>query len=167
MLDVRYVVLILVVMLMIVMLSISTHDSPSSPSSPSSQPLSSLIIIDDETYHKMLDAVTHYSLKSTDHDMKLGLIYLATFHLFDMNYHTDDLKMLDDSLKGYSTVSFINRLRYPVANMYPNIQNAIITHINNNIESSDRSLIHDQQQDRLFLDGYLNDLFRGINIKKD
>lgn len=124
----------------------------------------SIIIIDNDTYQKMLDAVTDYSLKTTDYNGKLTLIYLSTFHLFDMNYEYKDVKMLDDSLVNYPYYS--NHVEFPVGNMHNNIQKAIITHISKNIDSSERQLSHNKEIDRQIIDIYLKDLFKCIDVIK-
>lgn len=122
------------------------------------------ITINEQTYQKMLDAVTHYSLKSNNYNEKLVLIYLATFHLFDMNYEYIDVKRLDDRLVEYPY--YPNHMEFPVGSMHNNIQKAIITHISKNIDASERRITNDKEKDRQILDIYLRDLFRNIGVSK-
>jgi hypothetical protein len=124
-----------------------------------------IIIIDEQTYYQMLDAITHYSLLTNKYNEKLTLIYLSTFHLFDMNYAYDDVKILDASLIEYPY--FPIEMNFPTGNMHNNLQKAIITHINKNIDSSDRKLSDDKINDREILDIYLKDLFKGIGVVKN
>lgn len=123
------------------------------------------IIVDEQIYQKMLDVITHYSLMTHDYDEKLIVIYLATFHLFDMNYEYIDVKTLDEKLHAYPY--YPNHVKFPTGNMHNNIQKAIITHISKNIDASDRRMTNDKEKDRHLLDVYLRDLFNGIDIIKN
>jgi len=163
--DIKYCLLFIIFILVICLTcSICTQDLNEDGISNNNRFSKSIIIIDDDTYQKMLDAVTHYSLKTSDYNGKLTLIYLATFHLFDMNYEYKDVKILDDRLIEYPY--YPNHVEFPVGNMHNNIQKAIITHISKNIDSSERKLSHDKEIDRQILDIYLKDLFKGIDVIK-
>lgn len=122
------------------------------------------IIIDEETYQKMLDAVTNYSLMTKDYDRKRIIIYLSTFHLFDMNYSYKPIQKLDNSLVDYPYIS--SELEYPVGDLYRNLQKAIITHITKNIDMSEKVLSNDRRNDRMIIDIYLRNLFVSIGAMK-
>lgn len=122
------------------------------------------IKIEGQLYEKAVDIVTDYSMKSTDDNDKHILIYLSTFHLFDMNFNYDSVKKLDDKLRRYPYVP--SNVAYPTGNMHHNLQKAIITHITEQITISERQLIHDRKKDRAVIDLYLSSLFTGINVKK-
>jgi hypothetical protein len=121
-----------------------------------------IIKIDPVTYEKMVDAITNYSLMSNDYNNKLILIYTSTFHLFDMNYGYKAIKKVDDRLVNYPYVP--NTIEYPTGNMHNNIQKAIITHITQQIDRSERQFTNDFDADRKIIDVYLNTLFKYINI---
>lgn len=121
-----------------------------------------IIKIDPATYEKMVDAVTNYSLMANDYNNKLILIYLSTFHLFDMNYGHNAVKKVDDRLVNYPYVP--NTIEYPTGNMHKNIQKAIITHISQQIDRSERQFMNDYNADRKVIDVYLNTLFKYINV---
>lgn len=120
------------------------------------------IHINRQLYEKMVDIVTDYSMKSKIYDEKLILIYLSTFHLFDMNYGIKTIKKLDDSLSAYPY--YPNNTHFPAGNMHHNLQKAIITNITLKIINSDLYLSHDATKDRRMIDIYLNNLFTTINI---
>jgi hypothetical protein len=120
------------------------------------------IIITDDVYGKMLDVITYYSLKTNDSDKKMVVIYLATFHLFDMNYGYGEVKKLDKKLVDYPYAP--NHIEYPEGNMHKNLQKAIITRITYHITSSDRVLTGDAIKDKQILDVYLTNLFASIGI---
>lgn len=120
------------------------------------------IQIDKDTYEKMVDIVTDYSLKAKDHNEKMLLIYLSTFHLFDMNYGHMTLKKLDNKIEAYPY--FPNNTQFPEGNMHHNLQKAIITHITLQIANSERQLVHDKEKDRVIIDIYLHNLFTGIKV---
>ena len=120
------------------------------------------IHIDNELYQKMLDAVTYYSLMTDNHDEKLVLIYLATFHLFDMNYSYLSVAKLDDSLTQYPFTP--NHIEYPSGNMHHNLQKAIITNITQHLSSSERVFTTNHDNDRPIIDIYLKSLFRDIKV---
>lgn len=122
------------------------------------------IQIDKKTYTKMVDIVTDYSLLAQDHDEKMILIYLSTFHLFDMNYGNLSIKKLDDRIEKYPY--FPNNTLFPEGNMHHALQKAIITHITLQITNSERRLLHDREKDRVIIDIYLSNLFTGIGIMK-
>jgi hypothetical protein len=120
------------------------------------------IRISADTYKKMVNIVTDYSMMSSDHNAKMILIYLSTFHLFDMNYGYLTIKKLDDKIKSYPY--FPNNTQFPEGNMHYNLQKAIISHITLQIVNSERQLIHDKEKDRTLIDVYLYKLFTGIGI---
>ncbi|VBB18615.1 hypothetical protein YASMINEVIRUS_1078 [Yasminevirus sp. GU-2018] len=122
------------------------------------------IEIDETIYQKMLDAVTNYSLTTSDYDKKLAIIYMATMHLFDMNYEYSSVKRLDDSLVEFPYIP--NHVSYPSGNMHENIQKAVITHISKHLTSSERQLSTVRETDREMLDIYLRSLFRNISVMK-
>ena len=119
------------------------------------------IKIDEELYNKMLDIVLYYSKKSPKQNMKLTLIYLSTFHLFDMNYSLNMLKQLDASLNKYPFVA--GTISYPSGNMHHNLQKAIVTNITKHLDHSERMLT-DTYNDRVMLDIYLRQLFNDIGV---
>lgn len=122
------------------------------------------IQIEGTMYEKAVDIVTDYSLKSTDHNDKMILIYLSTFHLFDMNFPYQAIKRLDDTLIPYPYIP--NEIAYPSGNMHHNLQKAIITHITQQIAGSERQLYHDRDKDRMVIDVYLSNLFTSIGVKR-
>lgn len=121
-----------------------------------------IIKINTKTYEKMVDAVTNYSLMSNDYPVKLVLIYLSTFHLFDMNYSFNAVKLVDDRLASYPYIP--NNVEYPSGNLHKNIQKAIITHITKQIDGSERQLTNDYTADRKIIDLYLGSLFSSIDV---
>lgn len=134
-------------------------DSSSSITNPN---ISSQIFINNDTYKKMVDIVTNYSMMATDQNEKMILIYLSTFHLFDMNYPYLSIKDLDEKTAKYPY--YPNDTQFPEGNMHHNIQKAIITHITLQITNSERQLVHDKVKDRVIIDIYLYNLFTGIGI---
>jgi hypothetical protein len=121
-----------------------------------------IIKIGTDTYEKMVDAVTNYSLMSNEYNLKLVLIYLSTFHLFDMNYGFNAVKLVDDRLASYPYIP--NDVEYPSGNLHKNIQKAIITHITKQIDGSERQLTNDYNADRKIIDLYLGSLFDSIGV---
>jgi hypothetical protein len=119
------------------------------------------IKIDSVMYDKMLNIILNYSKQSNDPHEKLILIYLSTFHLFDMNYSYESIKHLDDSLANYIFIS--GSYTYPRGNMHHNLQKVIITRIAQHIESSERKL-DNTDIDREMLDIYLYNLFNDLDV---
>ena len=120
------------------------------------------IRISDETYEKMVDIVTGYSMMSQNHDEKMILVYLSTFHLFDMNYGYLSIRDIDEKISKYPY--YPNNTKFPEGNMHHNLQKAIITHITLQVANAERELVHDKEKDRQVIDIYLNNLFTGIGI---
>ena len=160
----KYCVLFVIFILLILLVCLLCSNNDSTNNRYDNYAFRQPISINEQTYQKMLDAVTHYSLKSDNYNEKLVLIYLSTFHLFDMNYEYTDVKILDDKLKNYP--AFTNHKEFPTGSMHNNIQKAIITHITKNIDWSERKLTSDQEKDRQILDVYLKDLFKNIGVSK-
>lgn len=132
-------------------------------SNPNPDPDSSKSIhISKSIYDKMVEIVTNYSMMSNDDNEKVILIYLATFHLFDMNYGQNILTSLDTKITSYPY--YPNNIQFPKGNIYHNLQKAIITHITLQITDSERKLVHDKNKDHLVIDIYLSNLFQGIGI---
>lgn len=121
-----------------------------------------VIKIDPKTYEEMVDIVTSYSLLMPDYERKLILIYLATFHLFDMNFGFNSIKRVDDRLVSYPYIP--NNVNYPSGNLHHNLQKAIITHITEKIDGSERQLINSFNSDRKIVDVYLRSLFSSIGV---
>lgn len=157
--DIRFCLIFIVLLLVICLLSKTNNINNTHDTETHNQ-----ISIDDKIYQKMLDAVTHYSLMSKNYDEKLILIYLATFHLFDMNYDYNNVKKLDAKLSDHPYIP--NHMEYPVGNMHNNIQKVIITHISENIVDSERQLTNDKNKDREILDVYLITLFKDMGVYK-
>ena len=101
-------------------------------------------------------------MMSSKQNEKLVLIYLSTFHLFDMNFDYRSVKKLDDKLKNYPYSS--DETVYPEGEMYYNLQKAIITNITNKISTSERQLNNDRIKDRQVIDVYLSTLFKSIGV---
>jgi hypothetical protein len=120
------------------------------------------IRISDETYEKMVNIVTDYSMMSENHNEKMILIYLSTFHLFDMNYGYLSIRDIDEKISKYPY--YPNNTKFPEGNMHHNLQKAIITHITLQVANAERELVHDKEKDRQVIDIYLNNLFTGIGI---
>lgn len=114
------------------------------------------------TYDKMVDIVTNYSLMSSDYNKKLVLIYLSTFHLFDMNFSYESVKRLDDKLVKYPYIP--NNIEYPSGNMHYSLQKAIITHITQQLDKSEMEFVNEFNADRKIIDIYLSTLFKSIQI---
>jgi hypothetical protein len=120
------------------------------------------INITDQLFDEMVDIVTNYSLMRKNNTEKLLLIYLSTFHLFDMNYDYRMIQKLDEKLKEYPYIS--NSVNFPKGSMYHNLQKAIITHITYQIANSERNLVHDREKDRQIIHTYLSRLFQSLQI---
>jgi hypothetical protein len=177
-LEPRIIFLLIIALLLVCVLSTSTEDNCNSKTQNKNENESTsisdknpdikiengvyIIEIDAKTFEKMVDIVTNYSLMTNDHDKKLILIYLSTFHLFDMNYGYNAVKRVDDRLSSYPYVP--NHIEYPVGNMHNNIQKAIITHITHQIDKSERQFLNEFSADRKIIDIYLSTLFKSIGI---
>jgi len=156
MIDYRIALISIMVVMILLITSLTSNYS--------SEPSNDDIRIEGKLYEKSVDIVTDYSMKSTDNDDKMILVYLSTFHLFDMNFSYDSIKKLDDKLKMYPYVP--SQITYPTGNMHHNLQKAIITHITEQITNSDRQLVHNRKKDRAVIDLYLSSLFVALNVKK-
>ena len=121
------------------------------------------IRIPKDTYNRMVDIITEYSLKVTDFNEKLQIIYLTTFHLFDENFAAISIKKLDESLVNYIYISPPN-ISFPEGNLYHNLQKAIISNITDKIVNSDLGFMNNLKQDRVLIDIYLHNLFTTIGI---
>lgn len=119
------------------------------------------ITISPELYREMVKIVSSYSMLSQDQGKKQVLIYLSTFHLFDMNFSYKSVKKLDESLKSYPYVP--GKVEYPIGNMHHNLQKTIITHITQHIEASDKRLTN-TNDDKKMIDDYLSRLFKNIKV---
>ena len=119
--------------------------------------------INQQMYDRAVDIVTDYSLKSTEYDDKMTLIYLSTFHIFDMNFSHASIEKLDDSLESYPYVP--NSTEFPEGSMHHNLQKAIITNISTCLSNDTAyQLVHDRVKDRVLIDMYLNNLFNQIGV---
>jgi hypothetical protein len=121
------------------------------------------IRIPKDSYNHMVDIITDYSLKYTDFNEKLQIIYLSTFHLFDENFGAISIKKLDESIVNYPYISPPN-ISFPEGNLYHNLQKAIISNITGKIVNSDLQFMNDREKDRVLIDIYLNNLFTTIGI---
>jgi hypothetical protein len=121
------------------------------------------IIITPELFDKMVDIVTDYSMLKEKNDEKILLVYLSTFHLFDMNYSYEKIKILDDSLKNELYVS--PSITLPQGNHHHNIQKVIISQIEQYISHKNNcKLVHDYNNDKSIVRKYLKELFTSMNI---
>lgn len=118
------------------------------------------ICVNKDTYDKMLDIITNYSLMSNDRHKKLILIYLSTFHLFDMNYDIKSIQKLDDRLANQPYEH--NNVYYPEGTMYHNLQKTIITHLTKYLD--DIKLNNNKQHDKIIINVFMNNLFNTLKI---
>jgi len=114
------------------------------------------IMIDEQTFNMMTDIVTNYSLKSVDLSQKLVLIYRATFHLFDMNYPSSSIELLDNYLAKYKYE--YSDYEFPQGDMFLNLQKFIITNITNYIVNSEKQFQNNFEDDRIIIYVYLKNL---------
>jgi hypothetical protein len=120
------------------------------------------IHINNELFETFTDIVTNYSMMRETIPEKYVLIFLSTFHLFDMNYSYKTLVKLDKQLEDYPYVP--NVVTFPVGNLHHNIQKAIITHITLQIYNSERDLVNNREKDREIIRVYLEKLYQSIGI---
>jgi hypothetical protein len=120
------------------------------------------IKITDEILNEMIDIVTTYSMMRQKQNEKMILIYLSTFHLFDMNYDYRSIAKLDKILEKYPYIG--NEYQYPTGNMYHNLQKAIITNITLSLTRSEVVLTSERLSDRKIIELYIKKLFRSIGI---
>ena len=122
------------------------------------------IVIDKKLFNKMVDIVTDYSLKGNTINEKYILIYMSTFHLFDMNYDYKKIKALDEKMINYPYIA--NEIQYPTGRIHLNLQKTIITHITYQISRSERELTGNRETDRQIIYVYLYRLFATLDIIK-
>jgi len=120
------------------------------------------IKINDEILEEMIDIVTEYSMMRSNQNEKIILIYLSTFHLFDMNYDYRSIEELDKKLEKYPYIG--NEYEFPQGNRYHNLQKAIITNITKSIVKTEFRLTNDTKSDRKIIELYLKKLFTSIGI---
>lgn len=118
------------------------------------------ICINNDTYQKMLDIVTNYSLMANDKHKKIILIYLSTFHLFDMNYDIESIKILDNKLSNHTFVA--SDIEFPQGNMHYNLQKTIITYIIKYLDF--QKLNNTKDHDKIIIDVFLINLFKNLNV---
>lgn len=120
------------------------------------------IKISEDTFNKYVDIVTDYSLLDKETENKYILIYLATFHLFDMNYSYRSVRQLNDRLIDFPYLS--NDIQYPKGSIHDNLQRTIITHITQYIDKSERKFVGDREKDREIIRIYLKNLFGNMEV---
>jgi len=120
------------------------------------------LTIDEITLDEMTDIVTEYSLQSNDYSEKLILIYMSTFHLFDMNFPAVVINKLDLYLAKFKYD--YNNYDYPQGDLYHNLQRFIITNITHYIINSERQLQNNFENDREIIYVYLKALFTHSQI---
>jgi hypothetical protein len=121
------------------------------------------IRISKKAYKHIVDIMTDHTLKVTDFNEKLQIIYFSTFHLFDKNFAAVSIKKLDEGLVNYSYISPEN-ISFPEGNLYHNLQKAIISNITSKIVNSDLRFMDDKEKDKVLIDIYLHNFFTTIGI---
>lgn len=158
------VIIVITIILLIFMSNIFKSDNLIYKPNDPNQELEEIenIKINDEILEEMIDIVTEYSMMRSNQNEKIILIYLSTFHLFDMNYDYRSIEELDKKLEKYPYIG--NEYEFPQGNRYHNLQKAIITNITKSIVKTEFRLTNDTKSDRKIIELYLKKLFTSIGI---
>ena len=157
------ITIVITLILIILLLNIFSSDkSKQKDSLRDSQEEIEDIKINNEILEEMIDIVTTYSMMRPKQNEKMVLIYLSTFHLFDMNYDYRSVEKLDKELENYPYIG--NEYEYPKGNKYHNLQKAIITNITKSIVKTEFRLTGDTKSDRKIIGLYIKKLFTSIGI---
>lgn len=163
--DYRYILLIFIIIVILWFLY------PSSPSIPYDELFYQdqgnfdgdyQIIINQKLYNRFVEILLNYAYQAKDQDTRTLYIYLATFQIFNVNFHAKRLERLDQHLTGSRLVR--DDISYPSWTKYHNLQAVIANLVGKELTNTERDFTGDREQDKKLIDVYLTTLFDLIGI---
>lgn len=113
------------------------------------------IIVNDKLYNKFVDILLGFVRKSDDPDIRTLCVYIATFEIFNLNFHHKRLEKLDEKLNGVKL--YVTDIDYPSFNKYHNLQSAIANLVGKELTKTSRNITADN--DRQMVNVYISTIF--------